>query len=70
MTTKLLKAEKVAEMLDITKARVYFLSREKKLPTILVGDRQYRYSEAAIVQWIENGGSIENNDSANESIEN
>jgi excisionase family DNA binding protein len=59
MTTKLLKAEKVAEMLDVSKQRVYELTRERKIPFIQVGDRQYRYSETAIHSWIENGGSIE-----------
>ena len=56
MTTKLLKAEKVAEILDVTKARVYELTREKRIPFIQVGERQYRYSETAIMNWIENGG--------------
>jgi len=57
---KLLKAEKVAEILDVPKQRIYELTRERKIPFIQVGDRQYRYSETAIYQWIENGGSIEN----------
>lgn len=60
MTQKLLKAEKVAEILDVPKQRIYELTRERKIPFIQVGDRQYRYSETAIFQWIENGGSIEN----------
>ena len=59
MTTKLLKAEKVAEILDVTKARVYELTRERKIPFIQVGERQYRYSEMAILNWIEKGGSNE-----------
>jgi len=57
MTTKLLKAEKVAEILDVTKARVWELTREKRIPFIQVGERQYRYSETAITNWIENGGT-------------
>ena len=57
MTAKLLKAEKVAEILDVTKARVYELTREKQIPFIQVGERQYRYSETAILDWIERGGS-------------
>lgn len=58
MTTKLLKAEKVAEILDVTKARVYELCREDKtFPFILIGERQYRFSETAIFNWIERGGS-------------
>ncbi len=62
MTTKLLKADAVAEILDVSKQRVYELSREKKIPVILVGDRQYRYSETAISQWLENGGSQDENE--------
>ncbi|MGC2238638.1 MAG: helix-turn-helix domain-containing protein [Pyrinomonadaceae bacterium] len=58
MTTKLLKAEKVAEILDVSKQRVYELTRQKQIPFILVGDRQYRYSEIAISQWLENGGTL------------
>lgn len=59
MTTKLLKAENVAEILDVSKQRIYELTREKQIPFIQVGERQYRYSETAILNWIENGGSIE-----------
>lgn len=59
MTQKLLKAEKVAEILDVPKQRVWELTRERKIPFIQVGDRQYRYSETAIISWIQNGGSIE-----------
>jgi len=65
MTTKLLKAEKVAEILDVTKARVYELTREKRIPFIQVGERQYRYSETAIFNWIENGGTHLQNETEN-----
>lgn len=65
MTAKLLKAEAVAEILDVTKARVYELTREKKIPFIQVGDRQYRYSETAILNWIERGGSNGQNEGEN-----
>ena len=61
MKGKLLKAEAVAEILDVTKARVYELTREKKLPAILVGERQYQYSETAILNWIEKGGNQDSN---------
>jgi len=65
MTAKLLKAEKVAEILDVTKARVYELTRERQIPFIQVGDRQYRYSETAILNWIERGGSNGQQESEN-----
>lgn len=65
MTTKLLKADAVAELLDVSKQRVYELTREKKIPFIQVGDRQYRYSETAISRWLENGGTVETTDRGN-----
>lgn len=57
MTKRLIKAEQVAEILDVSKQRVYELTREKRIPFIQLGDRQYRYSEAALSVWLENGGS-------------
>lgn len=65
MTTKLLKAEKVAEILDVSKQRIYELTRQKQIPFILVGERQYRYSESALMHWLENGGSVGQNESEN-----
>lgn len=66
MTVKLLKAETVAEILDVTKARVYELTREKQIPFIQVGERQYRYSETAILNWIENGGNQDERENESE----
>lgn len=57
MTTRLIKADKVAELLDVSKQRVYELTRERQIPFIQLGDRQYRYSEAALSEWLANGGS-------------
>ncbi len=57
MTTKLLKADKVAEILDVSKQRVYELTREGQIPFIQLGERQYRYSEIAIENWLEKGGT-------------
>jgi excisionase family DNA binding protein len=57
MTQKLLKAEKVAELLDVKIQRIWELTREKKIPFIQIGDRQYRYSETALINWLENGGT-------------
>ena len=58
-TPKLKTAKWVSEFLDIKIARVYELTRTKKIPFVLIGDRQYRYSEAALVDWIERGGNRE-----------
>ena len=57
MTVRLLKAEKVAELLDVKIQRVWELTREKKIPFIQIGDRQYRYSETALLNWLETGGT-------------
>ncbi len=59
MTVRLLKAETVAELLDVKIQRVWELTREKKIPFIQIGDRQYRYSETALLNWLENGGTVE-----------
>jgi excisionase family DNA binding protein len=57
MTIQLLKAEKVAEILDVSIQRVYELTRERRIPFIQLGSRQYRYSESALSAWLEDGGS-------------
>jgi excisionase family DNA binding protein len=35
----------------------YELTREHRLPFIQLGDRQYRYSESALLAWLDRGGS-------------
>jgi len=57
MTTKLLTVKEVGEILDLKPARIYELTREKKIPFVQIGERQYRYSETALLNWIENGGN-------------
>ena len=57
MTNRLIKADKVAEILDVSTQRVYELTRENRIPFIKIGDRQYRYSETALQAWLEDGGS-------------
>lgn len=57
MTEKLLKVEDVGEILDLKPARIYELCREKSIPFILIGQRQYRFSRTALQNWIENGGN-------------
>ena len=55
---KLLKAIEVAEILRVSRARVYELARTSALPSIKLGERQIRFCEAAIQQWIAKGGSV------------
>jgi len=57
MTQKLLTVVEVAKILDLKPARIYELTREKKLPFVQIGERQYRYSETALTSWIEHGGN-------------
>jgi len=57
MTRKLLTVKEVSEILDLKPARIYELTREKKIPFVQIGERQYRYSETALTNWIENGGN-------------
>jgi excisionase family DNA binding protein len=56
---KLLTANDVSEVLQIDLQRVYSLTRRKLLPTVKLGERQYRYSKQAIERFIENGGNQE-----------
>lgn len=65
MTQKLLTVKEVSEILDLKPARVYELTRQNKLPYVQIGERQYRYSESALLDWIEKGGNKENGDAAN-----
>lgn len=65
MTNKLLTVKQVGEILDLKPARIYELTRERKIPFVQIGERQYRYSETALTNWIENGGNKENGDAAN-----
>ena len=57
MTNKLLTVKEVGEILDLKPARIYELTREKKIPFVQIGERQYRYSETALLNWIEQGGN-------------
>ncbi len=57
MEKQILVAEEVAELLRIDKQRVYQMVREKSIPFILLGQRQYRFSKQAIDAWLENGGT-------------
>lgn len=59
MTQKLLTVKEVGEILDLKPARIYELTREKKIPFVQIGERQYRYSEKALISWIEKGGNQE-----------
>ncbi len=61
MTQKLLTVKEVSELLDLKPARIYELTREKKIPFVQIGERQYRYSEPALTTWIDGGGNQQEN---------
>lgn len=66
MSEKLLKVADVGEILDLKPARIYELCREKSIPFILIGQRQYRFSKTALQNWIENGGNRQSEVKENE----
>ena len=66
MTQKLLTVKEVSEILDLKPARIYELTREKKIPFVQIGERQYRYSETALLNWIERGGNQQREVNQNE----
>jgi predicted DNA-binding transcriptional regulator AlpA len=58
MTEKLLKVDEVSEILDLKPARIYDLTRRNLLSfAVKIGERQYRYSETGLLNWIEQGGN-------------
>jgi excisionase family DNA binding protein len=59
---KLLTAKEVADILRVSTARVYELARTKDIPSITLGQRQIRFDEAALLEWI--SGSVRETASA------
>jgi len=53
---RLLTAERVAEATGIPLARVYELARLGDIPTVRLG-RAVRFSEPALMAWIDAGGT-------------
>lgn len=49
---KLLTAGEVANVLRVSTARVYELARMKSIPSITLGQRQIRFDETALCNWI------------------
>ena len=57
MEKQLMNAKELAEITGLKLARIYDLTRRRKIPFILIGDRQYRYSAKEIERFIEAGGN-------------
>jgi excisionase family DNA binding protein len=49
---RLLTANEVAKILRVSTARVYELARVKSIPSITLGQRQVRFDETALFEWI------------------
>ena len=50
--TRLLTAEEVAGILSVSTARVYDLARRNAIPALKLGQRQVRFDETALRNWI------------------
>ncbi|MEJ7578661.1 MAG: helix-turn-helix domain-containing protein [Pyrinomonadaceae bacterium] len=62
---KLAKADKIAQILDVDKHRVYQLAREVFPAGVVVRlGRQVRFDEAALRHWITKGGSAQTAEAA------
>ena len=48
----LMTADEVAKMLNVSKQRVWELSRKGGIPTIRLGANTCRYRQAAVLEWI------------------
>jgi excisionase family DNA binding protein len=54
---RLLTANEVANILRVSTARVYELARIKSIPSITLGQRQVRFDETALRDWISRSSS-------------
>jgi excisionase family DNA binding protein len=59
MTNEILVADEAAALLRVSRQRIYELARTKKIPTIRLGVRQFRFSKSALENWLANGGNTE-----------
>jgi excisionase family DNA binding protein len=53
---RLLTAQEVSDLLQVPVARVYELVRLNLLPVVKLGERQVRFNEEKLREWIERGG--------------
>jgi excisionase family DNA binding protein len=52
ITMRLLTADEVASILSVSTARVYELARRNAIPALKLGERQLRFDETALREWI------------------
>lgn len=55
---KLITAKELADFWQMPLARVYELARSGVLPVVRMGERQIRFDEAALKEWIARGGNV------------
>lgn len=55
---RLLTASEVSNILRVSTARVYELARTKAIPSITLGQRQVRFDETALREWISHSNSV------------
>jgi len=59
MSTRLLKAPEVAQIINASIPRTYELLRQGMIPAVRLGQRQIRVSEQVLLDWIKQGGSVQ-----------
>lgn len=52
MSKRLLNAKELAEQTGLKLSRIYQLSRDGKIPHVVIGERQYAYPEERIMRWL------------------
>ncbi len=52
MSKRLLNAKELANETGLKLSRIYQLSREGKIPLVIIGERQYAYPESRILEWL------------------
>ena len=57
--TPLVNADWVAWYLGVSRARVWELCRQDRIPHTKVGEKSYRFSRSDIIAWAGSGGSTE-----------
>jgi excisionase family DNA binding protein len=57
----LIKANEAARILAVKTPRLYQLVRENVVPYVRLGERQIRFNEDALKDWINRGGLTQSN---------
>ncbi len=52
MSKRLLNAKELSAETGLKLSRIYQLSREGKIPMVVIGERQYAYPESRILKWL------------------